>query len=67
MEPTKTKKGWLSLETSIAEDFAEHWGREWGCDSEVGQLRAELLRRPFGLKGQLEMTADGDTPINNFY
>lgn len=46
MEPTKTKKDWLALETSIAEDFAEYWGGEWGCDSEVGRLRAVLLRRP---------------------
>jgi N-dimethylarginine dimethylaminohydrolase len=46
MEPTKTKKEWLALETSIAEDFAEYWGGDWGCDSEVGQLRAVLLRRP---------------------
>ncbi len=46
MEPTKTKKEWLSLETSIVEDFAEYWGGDWGCDSEVGKLRAVLLRRP---------------------
>lgn len=46
MEPTKTKKEWLSLENSIAEDFSEFWGGEWGCDSEVGRLRAVLLRRP---------------------
>jgi len=46
MKPTKTKKEWLSLETSIAEDFEEYWGGDWGCDSEVGKLRAVLLRRP---------------------
>jgi N-dimethylarginine dimethylaminohydrolase len=46
MEPIKTKKEWLSLETSIAEDFAEYWGGDWGCDSEVGKLRAVLMRRP---------------------
>ena len=46
MKPTKTKKEWLSLETSIAEDFSEYWGGKWGCDSEVGKLRAVLLRRP---------------------
>lgn len=46
MEPTKTKKDWLAFETSIAEDFAEYWGGDWGCDSEVGRLRAVLLRRP---------------------
>jgi N-dimethylarginine dimethylaminohydrolase len=42
----KTKKEWLALETSIAEDFEEFWGGDWGCDSEVGKLRAVLLRRP---------------------
>jgi N-dimethylarginine dimethylaminohydrolase len=46
MEPTKTKKEWLALETSIEEDFSEFWGGDWGCDSEVGKLRAVLLRRP---------------------
>jgi N-dimethylarginine dimethylaminohydrolase len=46
MEPTKTKKEWLALETSIEEDFLEYWGGGWGCDSEVGRLRAVLLRRP---------------------
>ncbi len=46
MEPTKTKKEWQALETSIAEDFSEYWGGDWGCDSEVGKLRAVLLRRP---------------------
>ncbi len=46
MKPTKTKKEWLSLETSITEDFPEYWGGDWGCDSEVGTLRSVLLRRP---------------------
>jgi N-dimethylarginine dimethylaminohydrolase len=46
MESTKTKKEWLSLETSITEDFSEYWGGVWGSDSEVGKLRAVLLRRP---------------------
>ena len=22
------------------------WGREWGCDNDVGQLRAVLMHRP---------------------
>jgi len=43
---SKMKKEWLALETSMAEDFAEYWGGSWGCDSEVGKLRAVLLRRP---------------------
>jgi len=46
MKPTKTKKEWLSLETSIAEDFSEFWDGDWGCDSEVGKLQTVLLRRP---------------------
>ncbi len=46
MKPTKTKKEWLAVETSIEEDFSKHWGGDWGCDSEVGKLRAVLLRRP---------------------
>lgn len=46
MEPTKTKKEWLAFETPFAEDISEYWGGDWGCDSEVGKLRAVLLRRP---------------------
>lgn len=46
MVPTKIKKEWLALETSIAEDFSQYWGGDWGCDSEVGTLRTVLLRRP---------------------
>jgi len=46
MEPTKTKKEWQALETSMEKDFTKYWGGDWGCDSEVGKLRAVLLRRP---------------------
>lgn len=46
MGPTKTKKEWLALPTSIQEDFPEYWGGNWGCDSEIGRLQAVLLRRP---------------------
>jgi len=46
MEPTKTKKEWQALETSMEDDLTEYWGGDWGCDSEVGMLRAVLLRRP---------------------
>jgi N-dimethylarginine dimethylaminohydrolase len=46
MKPIKTIKEWLALETSIAEDFPEYWGGDWGCDSEVGKLRAVLVRKP---------------------
>lgn len=42
MKPTKTRKEWLSLETSMEEELTEYWG----CDSEVGTLKAVLLRRP---------------------
>lgn len=45
MEPTKTKSEWMADETSLKLDLASHWG-DWGCDSEVGRLRAVLLRRP---------------------
>lgn len=40
------KKEWLALETSMEEDLPVYWGGDWGCDSEVGTLRAVLLRRP---------------------
>ena len=46
MKPVKTKKGWLALETSSREELSTHWGGDWGCDSEVGTLKAVLLRRP---------------------
>jgi len=45
-EPFETRDEWLALESSIRDDLAEYWGGEWGCDSEVGTLRAVLLRRP---------------------
>ena len=46
MKTSKTKKEWLRLETSMEEEIPEYWGGDWGCDSEVGKLRAVLLRRP---------------------
>lgn len=36
---------WFALETDFTADLAEYWG-PWGVDSETGQLRAVLLRRP---------------------
>lgn len=36
---------WFALETMFAEEIEEYWG-DWGVDSEVGKLRAVLLRRP---------------------
>ena len=46
MKSTKTRKKWLSLETSMEDELTEYWGGDWGCDSEVGTLKAVLLRRP---------------------
>jgi hypothetical protein len=46
MKPVKTKKEWLSLETSMRDDLIQFWGGDWGCDSEVGTLKAVLLRCP---------------------
>lgn len=46
MKPTKTSKKWLALETPIRDELSTHWGGDWGCDSEVGTLKAVLLRRP---------------------
>jgi N-dimethylarginine dimethylaminohydrolase len=46
MEPIKTSKEWLALETSMRDDLSKYWGGDWGCDSEVGTLRTVLLRRP---------------------
>jgi len=46
MKPTKTRKEWLSLETSMEDELKKYWGGDWGCDSEVGTLKAVLLRRP---------------------
>jgi len=45
MEHIKTKPEWMAEETSLKQDLGFHWG-DWGCDSEVGRLRAVLLRRP---------------------
>lgn len=46
MKPTQTSKKWLALESPLSEDLNVYWGGDWGCDSEVGNLRAVLLRRP---------------------
>lgn len=44
MQPTKAK--WMARETAMKDDLSEFWGGDWGCDSEVGTLKAVLLRRP---------------------
>ena len=36
---------WFPAETRFADELEGLWG-PWGCDSEVGRLRAVLLRRP---------------------
>ncbi len=46
MKPKETRREWLALETSMKDELAEYWGGDWGCDSEVGTLKAVLLRRP---------------------
>ena len=45
MKPTKSKPEWLADDQTLSEDLVSHWG-DWGCDSEVGRLKAVLLRRP---------------------
>ena len=46
MQSIKTKDKWMALETAMKDDLPEFWGGDWGCDSEVGALKAVLLRRP---------------------
>jgi N-dimethylarginine dimethylaminohydrolase len=46
MKPTKTRDIWLAQENTLAEDLEEYWGGDFGCDSEVGEIKAVLLRRP---------------------
>jgi len=46
MKPTKTRANRLAQENSLEEDLVEYWGGDFGCDSEVGKLKAVLLRRP---------------------
>ena len=36
---------WFPSETKFSDEMASIWGK-WYCDSEVGKLRAVLLRRP---------------------
>lgn len=36
---------WFPKETTFEEDLPLYWGN-WGCASEIGKLRAVLLRRP---------------------
>ena len=37
---------WFSDEASFQDDLVPVWGRRWSVSSEVGRLRACLVRRP---------------------
>lgn len=37
---------WFMDETSFEDDLSEVWGLKWGLSSEVGKLKAVLLKRP---------------------
>jgi len=58
MEPIETRSEWLALDTDMRDELTDYWGGGWGCDSEVGTLRAVLLRRP---GREIENIADPDT------
>lgn len=38
MEPTKTRKKWLSLETSMEDELTEYWGRGLGLQFRNGHF-----------------------------
>ncbi len=40
-----TGERWFAKPTTFEEDMKDLWG-DWGCDSEIGTLRAVLVRRP---------------------
>ncbi len=46
MTKTEVPREWRPLETPLREEMTSLWGGDWGCDSEVGLLKAVLLRRP---------------------
>ncbi|MFQ5742712.1 MAG: dimethylarginine dimethylaminohydrolase family protein [Acidobacteriota bacterium] len=46
LKPIENRDEWLADETSMRDELPDYWGGDWGCDSEVGALRAVLLRRP---------------------
>ena len=45
MEYSEQKERWFAVENPFADEVAQYWG-DWGVDSEVGDLKAVLLRRP---------------------
>ncbi|MFC1557692.1 dimethylarginine dimethylaminohydrolase family protein, partial [candidate division KSB1 bacterium] len=46
MKAFETREDWLAYESTMREDLPDYWGGDWGCDSECGELKAVLLRRP---------------------
>ncbi len=46
VEYLEREEKWFAHETSFAEEIKTHWGGDWGVASEVGKLKAVLLRRP---------------------
>jgi N-dimethylarginine dimethylaminohydrolase len=47
VDVTVSGERWFPSENSFREDMPSTWG-DWFCDSEVGRLRAVLMRRPGG-------------------
>ena len=45
-EYAESKERWFARETSFADEIGTFWGGDWGTASEVGRLKAVLLRRP---------------------
>lgn len=37
---------WFALETRFEDEVSTYWGGDWGVSSEVGNLKAVLMRRP---------------------
>jgi len=46
MEYDEQTEMWFARETPFAGDVKDYWGGDWGVASEVGNLKAVLLRRP---------------------
>lgn len=46
MPYSENKEEWFARETAMADEMESFWGRRWGVASEVGRLRAVLMRRP---------------------
>jgi N-dimethylarginine dimethylaminohydrolase len=46
MEYDEQVEKWFALETPFEDEVKQYWGGDWGVCSEVGNLRAVLMRRP---------------------